>query len=211
MDKARSTNVSALVLRRSITEISSKALKGRVEQHGQMRHPVRAAVRGARFLIAREQGAELTAPGIFRQVRMVVAKQDDGAARLDHPVQPAQRFDPIHPMEGAAHGNELEAAQLRPQIVGTALPPLHIGRRRLTGEGEHFGFGVDAEHAADFGGKSRRQMTRAAAEIEQAMPGREPAEFGDVLDQPCGVRRAAGKVVVGGGAETVRLEDGGLG
>src|ERR1700729_754239 len=102
---------------------------------------------------------------------MVVAKQDDSTSRLDHPIQPAQRLHPVHPMEGAAHGDELEAAKLWSQIVGAALPPLCVGRGVLPGESEHFRLGVDAEYAADFGCESLRQLARAAAEIEQTVLG----------------------------------------
>lgn len=92
------------------------------------------------------------------------------------------------------------------------LPCCHdtLGDESCRGEGEHFRLGVDAEHAADLGGESLRQLTGTAAEIEQAVPGREPAEFGDIVDQPRGVSGPTGKVVPRSGAETARFKNRGL-
>jgi hypothetical protein len=103
-------------------------------------------------------------------------EQRHGARRLDHPVEPLERFHPVHPVEGAAHDDQVEPPQGRAEVVGTARDKADVrglaGQR--AGRVQHLRRGVHRDHLVGERGEAAGQRTRAAAKVEHSMLGPRP-------------------------------------
>ncbi len=194
------------------TELFQPA-KSRIEQEGLVAHPVSApasATVGA-VLIALADLLPGRPPGIRRQLGRGIMEQGDGAAGVDHAVEPPQRIRAIHPVERAAHDDQVEGAELGSEIVGAAGDEADVRRLCVLGGpraglGQHVGRRVHGHHL----GRERREgageRAGTAAKVEQAMPGAQGGGPGDPADQRRRIGHPSLLVVRGGGAETVGLE-----
>src|SRR5271165_4261463 len=73
-----------------------------------------------REIAKREPPSVLDSPG------MIVLEMDDRAVRLDQPVEDLERGGAIHPVEGAAHGDQPEWPNTRRHVEGAA--PTNVER-----------------------------------------------------------------------------------
>jgi hypothetical protein len=159
--------------------------------------------------VAVDERLVVALPAVLRQLRMGVVEEGDGALGLDDGSEAAERVDAVHPVEGAADGDEAERAELRPEIVGAALDELDgdaglgCGCRRGA---QHFRLGVDRHDAADEGREGDSKLAGAATEIEQPVGRAETATLDGARDQATGVGRTAGEVIGRGRLEAARLE-----
>ena len=93
----------------------------------------------------------------------------------------------------------------RGRSAGIALYPVHIGdglfSRLPDGFGEHFGFGVHADGFGDVGCQWGRQLTCAAAQIEQATGAVEPQALDQVVKEDWRIAWPVTRIMPGGAGE----------
>ncbi len=109
----------------------------------------------------------------------------DRAAGRDQPREHRSERAVVHPVQRAADGDDIEAADIGGQVLGFAFDEGHVSTRPL-GRGarsrKHRGLGVDADDAADIGRKAERERRRvrcrdrSAHAVCRASASRRPCE-----------------------------------
>ena len=100
---------------------------------------------------------------------------NDGAVGCDQPREQRTERVAVHPMQSAADGHDIEAADIFRQVLRPAFAEGHLSARprgRSARGSQHPGFGVDSHDAASIGGKAACKQARSGAEIDQCvLPG----------------------------------------
>ena len=129
--------------------------------------------------VAVDQLVERLAPAVVGDRRMIVAEQRHAAARLDDRVEAAECIFAVHPMKGPADDRQAELAEGRPDVARRSFTELNRRagpRGGLPGDAKHFRLGIDGDDMPDQRGESQGELAGAAAEVEDAVRGREFTE-----------------------------------
>ncbi len=196
IDSVRCTSVSTSSARRSMTAESFQTGEARSEQDRLVTDPIGIVLmRPGVGLVACADVLPDFVPGIRRYGGRGITEERHRAGWLDQSVETLQRVRPVHPVEGAAHDDQLEQTQGRAEIVGTAGDKVMFAvvPASVRAAASISGVGSIATTSRASGANWAGKRTGTAAKVERPVLGLKASDLGDPANERP-ARKALGPV-----------------